>query len=137
MSRLEERIRYVVEGRQRVEQRLADLKAQSAQWAERRSEAESELETIAEQIAMAEEQAEILAAQAEEQSINLPGYEDALRAATARRTSNAARCPACSSRSSCSRPSRATSTNRPASSRCAVNASPARARPWPLPTKRD
>ena len=84
MSRLEERIRYVVEGRQRVEQRLADLKAQSAQWAERRSEAESELETIAEQIAMAEEQAEILAAQAEEQSINLPGYEDALRAATAK-----------------------------------------------------
>jgi chromosome segregation protein len=35
-GRLEERIRYVVEGRQRVEQRLADLKAQNAQWASAR-----------------------------------------------------------------------------------------------------
>ena len=34
VSRLEERIRYVVEGRQRVEQRLAELKAQNAQWAD-------------------------------------------------------------------------------------------------------
>jgi hypothetical protein len=36
VSRLEERIRYVVEGRQRAEQRLAELQAQNAQWAERR-----------------------------------------------------------------------------------------------------
>ncbi|MCM5681149.1 chromosome segregation protein SMC [Schlegelella sp. S2-27] len=84
VSRLEERIRYVVEGRQRVEQRLTELKVQSEQWAERRADAQNELETIAEQIAMAEEQAEILAAQAEEQSSNLPGYEDTVRAAAQR-----------------------------------------------------
>ena len=84
VSRLEERIRYVVEGRQRAEARLADLKAQDEQWATRRADAEAELETIAEQIAAAEEQAEILAAQAEEQSMSAPQFEDAVRAAQAR-----------------------------------------------------
>ena len=81
VSRLEERIRYVVEGRQRVEQRLVELKVQTEQWAERRGEAEHELEQTAEQIAAADEQGEVLAAQAEEQSGNLPGFEDAVRAA--------------------------------------------------------
>jgi chromosome segregation protein len=83
VSRLEERIRYVVEGRQRLEQRLAELNAQTAGWARRSEEAQGELDQIAEQIAAADEQAEILAAQAEEQSMNLPAAEDALRAAQA------------------------------------------------------
>lgn len=81
VSRLEERIRYVVEGRARVEQRLAELKAGSEQWDERRQQAEDELGQIAEQIAAAEEQSELLAAQAEEQSGQLPTLEDAVRAA--------------------------------------------------------
>ncbi len=81
VSRLEERIRYVVEGRQRVEQRLVELKVQTEQWAERRAEAEQELEQIAEQIAGADEQGEVLAAQAEDQAGNLPNFEDAVRAA--------------------------------------------------------
>ncbi len=84
VSRLEERIRYVVEGRQRVEQRLTELKAQTAQWGERQAEAHAELEQIAEQIAAADEQSEILAAQAEEQAASLPGFEDAVRAAQQR-----------------------------------------------------
>ncbi|WP_395699318.1 chromosome segregation protein SMC [Aquabacterium sp.] len=84
VSRLEERIRYVVEGRQRVQQRLAELQAQTAQWEDRRSQAEAELETIAEQIAAAEEQAELLAAQAEEEAMRLPDSEEAVRAAQAR-----------------------------------------------------
>ena len=84
VSRLEERIRYVVDSRQKVQQRLADLGAQTDQWQQRRNEAEAELETIAGQIAAAEEQAEILAAQAEEQSIRLPDVEDAVRAAQGR-----------------------------------------------------
>src|SRR5207244_11408722 len=42
VSRLEERIRYVVEGRQRIEQRLLELKAQSEQWAERQTQAQDE-----------------------------------------------------------------------------------------------
>ena len=84
VSRLEERIRYVVEGRQRVQQRLTDLQTQTAQWEDRRSQAEAELETIAEQIAAAEEQAELLAAQAEENSMRLPDSEEAVRTAQAR-----------------------------------------------------
>ncbi len=83
VSRLEERIRYVVEGRQRAQQRLADLQAQNAQWAARQDEAKAELEDIAAQIEAADEQAGVLAAQAEEQSLSLPGLDDALRAAQA------------------------------------------------------
>ncbi|HIV70609.1 MAG TPA: chromosome segregation protein SMC [Candidatus Aquabacterium excrementipullorum] len=84
VSRLEERIRYVVEGRQRVEQRLAELKGQNDQWAERRESAEHELEELAEKMAAAEEQAEILAAQAEELAAHVPALEDTVRAATQR-----------------------------------------------------
>ena len=84
VSRLEERIRYVVEGRQRVQARLVELQTQSAQWAERAAEAAAEQETIAEQIAAAEEQSELLAAQAEEQQMHLPNSEDGLRAAQGR-----------------------------------------------------
>ncbi|KNZ31732.1 MAG: chromosome segregation protein SMC [Methylibium sp. NZG] len=84
VSRLEERIRYVVEGRQRVEQRLVELKAQTDQWGERQTQAKDELEQIAEQIAAADEQGEVLAAQAEEFASALPTLEDAVRAAQAK-----------------------------------------------------
>jgi chromosome segregation protein len=84
VSRLEERIRYVVEGRQRLQQRVLELQAQSGQWAERQAAAHAELEDIAGQIAAAEEQSEVLAAQAEEQSMQLPAAEEAVRAAQAR-----------------------------------------------------
>jgi chromosome segregation protein len=84
VSRLEERIRYVVEGRQRAQQRLLDLQSQNAQWAERRAAAVAELEDIAAQIVAAEEQAELQAAQAEEQATQLPAAEDAVRAAQGR-----------------------------------------------------
>ena len=84
VSRLEERIRYVVEGRQRVQQRLAELLAQNEQWRLRSDEASHELETIAAEMAEAEEQGEILAAQAEEQQMGLPAEEDKLRAAQQR-----------------------------------------------------
>jgi chromosome segregation protein len=84
VSRLEERIRYVVEGRQRVVHRLEELATQSAQWAERRSAAEFELEELAERMLAAEEQAEVLAGQAEELAGNVPVLEDMVRAATQR-----------------------------------------------------
>ncbi len=89
VSRLEERIRYVVEGRQRVESQLVDLQAQSRQWAERQTLAQDELERTAELIAGADEQSEVLAAQAEEHAANQPLLEDAVRAAQA--TANAQR----------------------------------------------
>ena len=81
VGRLEAEIRYVVEGRQRVEQRLQQLGEQIAAWGTRREEAEVELETLAGQGMDAEEQAEMLAAQLEEQSMQLPDLEDAHRTA--------------------------------------------------------
>ena len=84
VSRLEERIRYVVEGRHRAEQRLAELSAQTDQWADRQAQAEADLEQVADQIAEAEEHSEVLAAQAEDQAARLPELEDALRAAQSR-----------------------------------------------------
>ena len=86
VSRLEERIRYVVEGRARAQARLAELNTQSTQWAERQTTATGELEDTAAQIVGAEEQAELLHAQAEEQGLALPDAEEAVRAAQA--TSN-------------------------------------------------
>ena len=83
VSRLEERIRYVVEGRQRAQQRLAELNAQNAQWAERQQTAAAELQDAAAQIEGADEQAGVLAAQAEEQGFELPTLDDAVRAASA------------------------------------------------------
>jgi chromosome segregation protein len=81
VSRLEERIRYVVEGRNRAQSRQAELKAQNAQWAERETSARAELDTIASQIEGADEQAAVLAAQAEEQGHALPTLEEAVRTA--------------------------------------------------------
>ena len=89
VSRLEERIRYVVEGRQRAQARLVELQAQNAQWAERQAVAGVELDDIAAQIATAEEDSGVLAAQAEEQALCLPVFEDAVRGAQA--ASNAQR----------------------------------------------
>jgi chromosome segregation protein len=83
VSRLEERIRYVVEGRRRAEARLAELQEQNNSWAQREADARVEQETIEEQVAGAEEQAEVLAAQAEEQAEQAPALEDAVRAAQA------------------------------------------------------
>jgi chromosome segregation protein len=83
VSRLEERIRYVVEGRQRAQSRLAELHAQSAQWAAREQEARAELDSIAAQIEASDEQAGMLLAQAEEQALELPVLDEALRGAQA------------------------------------------------------
>ncbi|GAB3188200.1 chromosome segregation protein SMC [Hydrogenophaga aquatica] len=81
VAKLEAEIRYVVEGRQRVQQRMVQLQEQVAQWAQRQETAEAELETLAEQNESAAEHSEILAAQVEEQALQLPGLEDALRQA--------------------------------------------------------
>ncbi|MDY0106566.1 MAG: chromosome segregation protein SMC, partial [Giesbergeria sp.] len=79
VGRLEAEIRYVVEGRQRVEQRLVQLAEQIAQWQARREDAEVELENLAGAGVDAEEKAELLAAQVEEQAMRLPDLEEALR----------------------------------------------------------
>ncbi len=79
VGRLEAEIRYVVDGRVRVEQRLAQLQEQTAQWLTRKDDAAVEIENLAEQIASGEEKAELLAAQSEEQNTQLPTLEETLR----------------------------------------------------------
>ncbi|RZL94728.1 MAG: chromosome segregation protein SMC [Variovorax sp.] len=77
VGRLEGEIRFVVEGRQRVEQRLAQLSEQIAQWSTRREDAAAEIETLAGQGVDAEEQAELLAVQLEEHDARMPALEEA------------------------------------------------------------
>jgi chromosome segregation protein len=84
VGRLEAEIRFVVEGRQRVEQRLVQLKEQAAQWSTRKEEAEIETENLAGQTVEAEERAAMLAAQVEDQGLQLPDLEEALRQAQSR-----------------------------------------------------
>jgi chromosome segregation protein len=84
VGRLEAEIRFVVEGRQRVEQRLAQLKEQTAQWAARKDDAAAEIETLAAQAVEAEEKATLLAAQVEDQAQQMPALEEALRQAQAK-----------------------------------------------------
>jgi chromosome segregation protein len=86
VGRLEAEIRFVVEGRQRVEQRLATLKSQVGEWAVRRDDAQAEIERLAELAALGEEQIELLAAQVEEQAMQLPDLEEAV--AKAQNTAN-------------------------------------------------
>ncbi len=81
VGRLEGEIRFVVEGRQRVEQRLVQLKEQVAQWGMRREEAQAEIETLAGQGVDAEEQSILLAAQLEEHDARMPELEEALQRA--------------------------------------------------------
>ena len=82
VGRLEGEIRFVVEGRQRVELRMATLKEQIQQWATRQEDAQYELENLEATGIEAEEKAELLAAQVEEQAGQIPDLEDALQTAS-------------------------------------------------------
>ena len=81
VGRLEAEIRFVVEGRQRVELRLRTLSEQATEWATRRTDAEAALEDLAELELLGEDKNEVLAARLEEQAQHLPTLEDALRQA--------------------------------------------------------
>lgn len=89
VGRLEAEIRYVVEGRQRVELRLQTLQEQAAQWATRSEDAQVELENLSELELVGEEKTTLLAAQVEDQAQQLPELEEALR--LTQRASNAQR----------------------------------------------
>ncbi|MEN9831599.1 MAG: Chromosome partition protein Smc, partial [Pseudomonadota bacterium] len=84
VSKLEAEIRFVVEGRQRAEQRLLQLQAQSTEWSEKQIQALAELEALAEQALQAEDQAITLAAQVEDQAQALPDLEEVMRQAQAK-----------------------------------------------------
>ena len=83
VGRLEAEIRFVVEGRLRVEQRLATLQEQIHQWAARKEDALAEIERLAELALLGDEQTELLAAQLEEQGHALPDLEGSLASAQA------------------------------------------------------
>ena len=84
VGRLEAEIRFVVDGRIRVEQRLKQLTEQTGQWATRQHDAAVETEDLSDKAAQAEEKAELLAAQGEEQQGQLPALEETLRSAQAK-----------------------------------------------------
>jgi chromosome segregation protein len=84
VGRLEAEIRFVIDGRLRVEQRLAQLLEQVAQWAARKDEAANESENLAAQLVKAEEDAAVLGAQTEQHVTELPALEDTLRQAQAK-----------------------------------------------------
>ena len=84
VGRLEAEIRFVVEGRQRAEQRLQQLAEQGGQWRERQQQAEAEIENLASLAEQGAEQTELLAAQAEDQAAQLPDLEDARSQAQSR-----------------------------------------------------
>ena len=84
VSKLEAEIRFVVEGRQRAEQRLLQLQAQSTEWSEKQIQALAELEALAEQALQAEDQTLTLAAQVEDQAQALPDLEEGMRQAQAK-----------------------------------------------------
>jgi len=84
VGRLEAEIRFVVEGRQRAEARLIQIKEQTAHWAAQSEQAQQEIENLASMAMDGEEKAVMLAAQVEEQAMQLPELEDALRVAQQR-----------------------------------------------------
>ncbi|MBP6854434.1 MAG: AAA family ATPase, partial [Rhodoferax sp.] len=81
VGKLEAEIRFVVEGRQRVEQRLATLQEQIAQWDTRRHDADTEIAALIDRSGQAQEDSAVLAAQVEDHAQQLPELEDALRLA--------------------------------------------------------
>jgi len=84
VGRLENEIRFVVDSRRRIEERLQALQGQAGQWAERKQQAQAELEELAVQAETGGQQHAELAAQLEEQADALPALEDALRQAQQR-----------------------------------------------------
>ncbi len=84
VGRLEAEIRFVVEGRQRAEARLVQIKEQTAHWASQSETALEEIENLASAAMDGEERAVMLAAQVEEQAMQLPDLEDAVRNAQQR-----------------------------------------------------
>jgi chromosome segregation protein len=84
VSRLEERIRYVAAGRERLQRQRADLETQSAAWRVRESEAQAEHERLGGEAEAAERRAETIVADLAAHAARIAGSEEAVRAARAR-----------------------------------------------------
>lgn len=79
VGKLEAEIRYVVEGRNRAQQRLQEIQVQNASWQQRQQEAHEERQNIAEQLQDAQEQVVLLQAQCEQDAAQTPELEEQLR----------------------------------------------------------
>ena len=84
VGRLEAEIRFVVEGRQRAEARLIQIKEQTAHWQSQSETAQQEIENLAALGLDSEEKAVMLAAQVQELAMQLPEQQEALRVAQQR-----------------------------------------------------
>ncbi len=83
VSRLEERIRYVAEGRERIVRQRADLETQHAGWLEREKQARTERDTVGARIVAAEQAAAGFAARIAEHAATVDAALAALRQAQA------------------------------------------------------
>ena len=81
VGRLEAEIRFVVEGRQRVTQRLQALAEQKVQWQTRGEQAQQEIEDLSARELDGGEQSGMLQAQLDELGRGVPALEDGLRLA--------------------------------------------------------
>lgn len=79
VAKLEAQIKFVVDGRNRSQQRIAEMAVQLSTWQDRQTQAQMEIESITEQMAVAEESALTLAAQCEEDGERTPALEEDLR----------------------------------------------------------
>jgi chromosome segregation protein len=84
VSRLEERIRYVAAGRERLVRQRAELEAQSATWRSRESDAGAEHARLGGEIEAAERAAESLAGELATHASRVAELEGTLREAQAR-----------------------------------------------------
>ena len=83
VSRLEERIRYVATGRERLARQRVELEAQSASWRTRESDAGAEHERLGAEIEAAERAGDEIGVELTAQTARLGGFDDAVRAAQA------------------------------------------------------
>ncbi len=83
VSRLEERIRWIAESRQRAQQRLVELRARHDTWTARRADADAALADLAPAIAAADADAARLTGDADAQAQSLPALDAAWRDAQA------------------------------------------------------
>ena len=81
VGRLEAEIRFAVEGRARVEQRLKNLEEGATQWSERRVQAQLETQSLEQAVALHEGSSAALNIQFEQQLRGLPDVERVLREA--------------------------------------------------------
>src|SRR5450755_2272580 len=83
VSRLEERIRYVAEGRERIARQRTDLEGQRAAWLTRTVEASAEQEDVASRMTIADRSASTLVERAAAHATTLESAASILRAAQA------------------------------------------------------